>query len=99
MIGSGNIVHHLGRVDWGYPNRGYPEAIAFDQTIQAAALIHDTSKIFQLACAAQQEHKVFATWEHFLPFIYMLGATTSTDYVEVFNQEYQYASSSMTSYH
>lgn len=99
LIGSGNIVHHLGRVDWEHPNSGYPEAIAFDQAIQAATLRHDTSKIFQLARAAQQERQVFATWEHFLPFIYMLGATTPTDHVEVFNQEYQYGSISMTSYY
>lgn len=98
LIGSGNIVHHLGRVDWEQPNSGYPEAVAFDQAIQAATQQQNYAKIFQLAKVAFEQKRVFATWEHFLPFIYLLGATTPTDHVEVFNQEYQYGSISMTSY-
>lgn len=98
LIGSGNIVHHLGRVDWEQPQSGYPESIAFDQAIQQAVKTQNHKEIFRLALAEHERKRAFATWEHFLPFIYMLGATTSEDHVEVFNAEYQYGSISMTSY-
>ncbi|MGL4624504.1 MAG: 4,5-DOPA dioxygenase extradiol [Culicoidibacterales bacterium] len=98
VLGSGNIVHHLGRVDWEQPESGYPEAIVFDEAIQAATKERNKAEIFRLALSAHEQRQVFATWEHFLPFIYMLGATTSTDNVRVFNNEYQYGSISMTSY-
>lgn len=98
LLGSGNIVHHLGRVDWEMPEQGYPWAIAFNDAVQNAIDNHDVQAIFVLAVEAQKKQQVFATWEHFMPLIYMLGAVTANDRVESFNNEYQYGSISMTGY-
>lgn len=97
VIGSGNVVHNLGRLQWQKPNKGYDWAERFDEA--AMRQIGDNpSDILKLA-----EHPDFAqavpTEDHFLPLLYLAGiASAEGSEVETLLSGCSMGSISMTSY-
>jgi 4,5-DOPA dioxygenase extradiol len=97
IIGSGNVVHNLGRIQWGSEGRGFDWANSFDI---------DTRNIMRTNPAALStvtQHEAFSlavpTPDHFLPLAYIAGIAATTDAaVSVFNDERTMGSLSMTSY-
>lgn len=97
IIGSGNVVHNLGRIQWGAEGRGFDWADSFDI---------DTRNIMTTNPAALStvtQHEAFSlavpTPDHFLPLAYIAGIAATTDAsVSVFNDERTMGSLSMTSY-
>jgi 4,5-DOPA dioxygenase extradiol len=97
IIGSGNVVHNLRRVDWSQPEGGYDWARRFD----SAARAHMTTS--PADAVALQDHADFAnavpTAEHFLPLLYIAGlAAAAGSTAEVLVDGYTYGSLSMTAY-
>jgi 4,5-DOPA dioxygenase extradiol len=97
VVGSGNVVHNLGKVDWSQPDGGFDWAHRFDD----AARRHMTSSPQDLV--ALRGHSDFDTAvptpDHFIPLLYlagMAGAAGST--AEVLVDGYTYGALSMTSY-
>jgi len=77
IVGSGNVVHNLRRIDWSRPDSGYDWAHRFDE--EAMGLM--TSAPGELARLA--EHGDFAmavpTPDHFLPLLYLAGLASAAD--------------------
>jgi 4,5-DOPA dioxygenase extradiol len=97
IIGSGNVVHNLGRIQWGADGRGYDWADKFDNEIRNIM----TTAPSTISSATQHEAFSMAvpTPDHFLPLAYIAGITAATDAkVSVFNDERTMGSLSMTSY-
>ena len=97
VIGSGNVVHNLHRIDWGQPDGGFEWAHRFDD----AARSHMTSSPEDLT--ALPGHKDFdaavPTPDHFIPLLYLAGLASATgSTAEVLVDGYTYGSLSMTSY-
>ena len=97
IIGSGNVVHNLGRVDWSQPEGGFDWARRFDE----AARAHMTTSPADVV--ALQDHADFAdavpTAEHFLPLLYIAGlAAAAGSTADVLVDGYTYGSLSMTAY-
>ena len=71
IIGSGNIVHNLGAVDFGRPNEGYDWAKRFDDGAREILLRSPTD------IAAIDAHpdfdKAVPTPDHYLPMLYVAG--------------------------
>jgi len=100
IIGSGNIVHNLGLVDYrnfDKDNYGYDWAIEvkenvnnylMDGNFQPLIDFEKQSKAFQLA---------IPTPEHYLPLIYTLGLKDKTEELSLFNDKLVAGSLSMTS--
>ncbi len=96
IIGSGNIVHNLRRVEWDLEG-GTADADAFDAWVHDKILGRDHA-----ALANYQDHPLaryaVPTPDHYNPLLYILGARDASDNVEVFNHVRQMGSISMTSY-
>jgi 4,5-DOPA dioxygenase extradiol len=75
LLGSGNVVHHLGMIDWGRPEGGYDWAHRFDDEARML-MTHDPGEAVRLA-----EHPDWSlaapTPEHFLPLLYVAGAAAA----------------------
>lgn len=95
IIGSGNIVHNLRRLEWDSPS-GTPATIEFDRYITDAVLANDTDKVINYE---QHPHAGYAapTPDHYLPLIYIMGAGEGAK-PTVFNQTYNSGSLSMTGF-
>jgi 4,5-DOPA dioxygenase extradiol len=97
IIGSGNVVHNLRRVDWSQPEGGYDWARRFD----TAARAHMTTSPADVL--ALRDHADFRdavpTTEHFLPLLYIAGlAAAGGSAAAVLVDGYTYGSLSMTAY-
>lgn len=98
ILGSGNVVHHLGLIDWDNPNGGYPWADAFDHYVRDAILAGDFQKAIRYKESGLPYQKAFPTPDHFNPLPVILGAASADDKVSVWNDARTLGSLSMTSY-
>lgn len=95
IIGSGNVVHNLARVEWN--NDGGTDATeSFDKFIKESILNKDYNKVINYK---ENENSKYAVPrpDHFYPLVYVLGASDGND-ATVFNEYYTMGSLSMTSY-
>jgi 4,5-DOPA dioxygenase extradiol len=97
ILGSGNIVHDLGKIDWNMEG-GFPYAEEFDGYIKSAILQGEYDKAIQYQEAGPSAKLAFRTPEHYYPLLYVLGAASTTDRVSVFNEACIMGSISMTGY-
>jgi 4,5-DOPA dioxygenase extradiol len=82
ILGSGNIVHNLGRIDWDHPSGAYDWAVEFDAKVKDAVEAHDANSLAQPqkwgeALLATAHPSV----EHYLPLLYGMGSTDERDRV------------------
>lgn len=97
ILGSGNVVHNLGRVNWDMKN-GYDWAEEFDAYIKEKILQRADSSVVQYQQAGKSAHLAFSTMDHFAPLLLVLGAVDEKDSLSVFNDSCVLGSLSMTSY-
>jgi len=101
VIGSGNIVHNLGLVDWqnfAKDNHG------FDWAIEARELVNDQIQnrnfkpLLEYNKLGRAMQLAVPSPDHYLPMIYALGLSREKDNIELFNDKMQAGSLSMTSF-
>jgi 4,5-DOPA dioxygenase extradiol len=95
VLGSGNVVHNLRRIDWNQPDGGFDWTHRFDEAA-TSQLRNAPGDIAKLA-----EHPDFAlsvpTPDHFIPLLYLAGLAAAGDQpVEVLVDGFAYGSLSMT---
>jgi 4,5-DOPA dioxygenase extradiol len=97
IVGSGNVVHNLRRMDWQRPDAGFEWAERFDRAVNSVM----TSDPAQLAGVEQHADYALAvpTPEHFLPLAYFAGLCQAAgETPEVFAEGGTMGSLTMTSY-
>jgi len=97
ILGSGNVVHNLARVNWNMDG-GYPWAEEFDGYIKNAVLNRSHEKVIQFEQAGASSSLAFTILDHFAPLLFALGASDEKDDIHVFNDACVLGSISMTSY-
>lgn len=96
VLGSGNVVHNLGRVDWERPDSASEETRAFDADVVSRVLAHDDAGVLGYEALPHARYAA-PTPEHFLPLVYLLGAADGDD-AEVFNDVCNLGSIAMTGF-
>ena len=97
VMGSGNVVHNLGRLDWNAAEEGFDWAHRFDDDARQLMLEHP-GEIGRLL-SHRDWNKAVPTDEHFLPLAYIAGFAAGTkDEVKVLTDGYAFGSLSMTAY-
>jgi 4,5-DOPA dioxygenase extradiol len=96
ILGSGNIVHNLRRMDWSEPHGAYDWAVEFDGRVKKAVDAHDAAALTEpgkwgkaLLAAAHP------TVEHYLPLLYCMGSTEERDQVSYPYEGFDFGSISM----
>jgi len=97
IIGSGNIVHNLRRIDWGQPDGASDWNRRFDDGA-TALLTERPGDILELT-EHDDFHLAVPTPDHFIPMLYIAGlAAAADDTLDVFVEGPTFGSISMTSY-
>ena len=97
VIGSGNVVHNLGGMDWGLTDEGYDWAQRFDEDAKER-MTTDPVEIVGLDGHADFANAV-PTPDHFIPLLYLAGLAQAVGQgTEVLVDGYTYGSLSMTAY-
>lgn len=97
ILGSGNVVHNLRRLQWNEPNLAYDWAERFDDAV-VAQLARDPGAILEV-----REHPDYAlavpTPDHFVPLLYIAGLAAAAGVgAEPLVRGYAMGSISMTCY-
>ncbi len=97
VVGSGNVVHNLGRIDWAQPDSGFDWTRRFDDEAREV-MTSSPEDVERLA-----HHDAFAqaapTPDHFVPLLYLAGLASAADRsAEVLVDGYAMGSLSMTSF-
>jgi 4,5-DOPA dioxygenase extradiol len=98
VIGSGNIVHNLGRLDWGMiRGGGFDWAIEANDTLKELILSGNISSLCHYQGLGKAVNLSIPTPEHFLPLLYVLGIKGKGENVSFFNDKAVGGSLTMTS--
>jgi 4,5-DOPA dioxygenase extradiol len=96
ILGSGNIVHNLRRIDWGNPHSAYDWAVEFDARVKAAVDAHDGAALADpQKWGATLLETAHPTVEHYLPLLYCMGVTDEKDAVSYPYEGFDFGSISM----
>jgi 4,5-DOPA dioxygenase extradiol len=97
ILGSGNVVHNLSRVNWDMES-GYPWAQEFDSYIKNGVIERNYKDVIDYKKAGSSAEMAFYTPDHFAPLLYVLGASQENDRLTVFNDSCTMGALSMTCY-
>ncbi|WP_338051609.1 4,5-DOPA dioxygenase extradiol [Pseudonocardia acidicola] len=97
VVGSGNVVHNLGGIDWRLTDTGFDWAQRFDEAAKEA-MTSDPDAVLRLQNSPDFRAAV-PTPDHFIPLLYLAGlAGASGRPADVLVDGYAYGSLSMTAY-
>lgn len=95
ILGSGNIVHNLARLEWDN-SQATPEAYAFDEWVTERVINGETQAVIEYQHGPAALYAVPYP-DHYLPLLYPLGAARG-EAVRVFNHVGMLGSITMTSF-
>jgi 4,5-DOPA dioxygenase extradiol len=97
IIGTGNIVHNLGLIDWETRSKN-SWARDFQDIINSNVLGLNINNLTNYEQFGQISKQSIPSNEHYLPLLYTLGVSKPSDNIEIFNDEIVMGSISMTSF-
>ena len=98
IVGSGNVVHNLGRIDWSQPDAAFDWARQFDDDV-AAIMTNAPAELVPVSRTTTTSPMAAPTPDHFIPLLYLAGlAAAAGDTADVLVDGYAMGSLSMTSY-
>ena len=98
IIGSGNLVHNLGMVDFANPNGGYDWAIEFDSKVKELLDKGDFKSLLEYEKLGKCALLSVPTNDHYLPMIYPLGLKTEKESLTYLYEGMEAGSISMRSF-
>ena len=97
VMGSGNVVHNLGKVNWGLHNKGFEWAHNFDDHVRNI-MINDPSRLPSVTSHPDFRYAV-PTPDHFIPLLYVAGVASARGAkVSTICEGYDLGALSMTAY-
>lgn len=96
IMGSGNIVHNLGVMDWRQRNMTYDWAQRFGDYIRDAVKNDQAKNIINFQDFGEEAQKSVPHPDHFLPILYVLGARLPDDKLSFETNYVEYGSLDMT---
>ncbi len=97
IVGTGNIVHNLGRMDWSARyGPAFDWAARFNDAIRAAVLDDKPEQVIGYAKLGADAALSAPTPDHFWPLLYVLGARRPGEAARIITDHIEHGSLSMT---
>jgi len=97
ILGSGNMVHNLGIIDWQNPNGGFDWAVEMDEKFRTMIVKEEHNKLIDYKSLGKAAMLSIPTPDHYLPLMYILGLQEKNEDISFFNEKLVMGSVSMTS--
>jgi 4,5-DOPA dioxygenase extradiol len=95
ILGSGNIVHNLRRVDWNKKDAGFDWAIEFDEQVKSHLISRDLDFLNGGFAKTEAGRLSVPTVDHYLPLLYVVGASSASDMLKFEYEGYDLGAISM----
>jgi 4,5-DOPA dioxygenase extradiol len=96
ILGSGNIVHNLGMVDWT-GSKQFDWAVSANETVKELITKHDFQSLANYKTLGTSMNLAVPTPEHYLPLLYTLALKNDKEDISFFNDKTIMGSISTTS--
>ena len=83
ILGSGNVVHNLGRIQWAEDAPPYDWATRFNTRVREALLARDHAALIDYAAFGTDARLSVPTPEHYLPLLYVVAQQTESGSVSL----------------
>lgn len=97
VIGSGNVVHNLGRMNWDASTPPYDWAQRFDDYVRDALVENRPEQLINFADTGRDAQLSVPTPDHYWPLLYVAGARRESDVVSFPVERVEHGSLSMRS--
>jgi 4,5-DOPA dioxygenase extradiol len=97
IIGSGNLVHNLGMINWQMPENGYDWAQESNEGFKRMILDRNISELTKGKFLVKAYQLSVPTPEHYIPLLYALGLSNNDEEISFFNDKVIMGSLAMTS--
>lgn len=98
IVGSGNMVHNLGMVNWrNFSGPGYDWAIEANETFKKLISANDHNALINYNSISKAAQLSIPSPDHWLPLLYALALKSDKDPISFFNDKTLAGSLSMTS--
>lgn len=95
IIGSGNIVHSLGLIDFDIDAKPFDWAVKFDEKIKQCLVSRDHQGLIKYLDLGKEALYAVPTQDHYLPMIYAVGLQKKEDNLKFIHEGFQHGSVSM----
>jgi 4,5-DOPA dioxygenase extradiol len=96
ILGSGNVVHNLRRMDWNQPEGAFDWATRFNARIRQSLLDRDHAALFDLS--SDDARLAVPTPEHYWPLLYIAAQQLPDEALQLFNDRIEYGAIGMLSF-
>jgi len=97
VIGSGNIVHNLGMIDFRNQNSAYDWALEFDDKIKGFLADGNHQAVINYEALGKAAKLSVPSNDHYLPLLYTIGLQQKNEGIGFFNEKSMMGSISMRS--
>ncbi len=98
VLGSGNIVHNLGMVDFNKPNSAYDWAVEFDTIVKINLDKGDFNALINYEKLGKSAALSIPTNDHYLPMMYSIALKQEKENIEYIYESMEMGSISMRSF-
>lgn len=98
ILGSGNLVHNLGMLDWKNPHSAYDWGKEFDELMKNKLDAGDHKSLIEYEKFGQAARLSVPTNDHYLPMLYSVGLQNKGEELKYIYEEMQMGSISMRSF-
>lgn len=99
IVGSGNIVHNLGILNWENPSaKPYEWSLEFDQYVKQNLENGNHAMLIDYLKAGKSAQLAVPTNDHYLPMLYVLGVQQKNEQLKFIHHSFDYGSISMRSF-
>lgn len=98
ILGSGNIVHNLRKINWDETAAPYDWATEFDESVKNKLIKRDFKALQNSELKTQAGQMAVPTMDHYYPLLYIIGASSAKDELKFEYEEIQNASISMRAF-
>lgn len=95
IVGSGNVVHNLRRINWDRQAPPYDWAVKFDEWVKQKLTSRDFEALVRNAQESPEGQLSIPTLDHWFPFLYILGAAEAHDQLDFAYEGYEHGSISL----
>jgi 4,5-DOPA dioxygenase extradiol len=98
LIGSGNIIHNLGDIDFNEEAPPFVWAAEFDLEIKRCIETRDFSRLIDYPEIGMNSKRAIPYFDHYLPMLYILGMAGENEEISFIHESIQNGSISMRSF-